>query len=135
MRISDWSSDVCSSDLDQPGDDAERAFRANEQLLQIIAGVILDHLVQRRNHPAIGEHGLDAEHLFAHHAIADDAHAAGVGRGIAAELARTAPAKIERKGEPVPSEPGFERFEHHTRSEERRGGKEWVSTCRSRWAP
>src|SRR3546814_8707702 len=24
---------------------------------------------------------------------------------------------------------------HHARSEERRVGKEWVSTCRSRWSP
>src|SRR3546814_14124877 len=26
-------------------------------------------------------------------------------------------------------------FGHQTRSEERRVGKEWVSTCRSRWSP
>src|SRR3546814_16921325 len=26
-------------------------------------------------------------------------------------------------------------IENHLRSEERRAGKEWVSTCRSRWSP
>src|SRR3546814_2719758 len=67
MRISDWSSDVCSSDLRQ----ARRALR-------LPAGILL------------GRHRLD-----------------GQGPDFGAE----------------------------PRSEERRVGKECVSTCRSRWSP
>src|SRR3546814_14307160 len=73
MRISDWSSDVCSSDL------LRRTFLAMR--FQALA-----RLAAR-----------EAEHFVA-------------GRGI--------------EGRP-----------HHPRSEERRVGKECVSTCRSRWSP
>src|SRR3546814_1358536 len=73
MRISDWSSDVCSSDLLRP-------------VSSSVASVIAQHL-----------------------------HRIGVRR-------------LER---------GIERREEaeHDRSEERRVGKECVSTCRSRWSP
>src|SRR3546814_14103921 len=69
LRISDWSSDVCSSDL------------------------------LRRCHRADGF---------------------GIVGGI--EVARGDAVARERAGK-------------ETRSEERRGGKECVSTCRSRWSP
>src|SRR3546814_11168527 len=36
---------------------------------------------------------------------------------------------------PAPSAPGNNSMPHAHRSEERRVGKECVSTCRSRWAP
>src|SRR3546814_6513409 len=78
MRISDWSSDVCSSDL--------RIDQLEQRLRRRFVG---DLALQRR---APGE-----------------LHALGV-----AEL-------------------GFERL--GDRSEERRVGKECVSTCRSRWSP
>src|SRR3546814_8287905 len=83
MCISDWSSDVCSSDLDrQVGKDAA--------LQDIILSIeILDFL-------AFGDRGADP------------------GLGI---------------------EPGNARAPCAARSEERRGGKECVSTCRSRWSP
>src|SRR3546814_1380933 len=104
MRISDWSSDVCSSDLvaahrllpqphHQPRNDAERALAADEELLQVIACIVLDHLVHRGDDPPVGQHRFDSQHLFAHHAIADDAHAAGIRRRVAAKLARAAPAQ------------------------------------------
>src|SRR3546814_7865411 len=75
MRISDWSSDVCSSDLE-------------------------------REEP---RHGVFGRHVVArikHHQEADGCHENG-----------------EHPGE----------ADH--RSEERRVGKECVSTCRSRWSP
>src|SRR3546814_2888453 len=86
MRISDWSSDVCSSDLRQ-----DSAF-----------GVVIV-----------------------------------IGRGIAREAphrVRAAPPGLDATGEVL-------RHRHHRqralqrRSEERRVGKECVSTCRSRWSP
>src|SRR3546814_12867518 len=98
MRISDWSSDVCSSDLDL----------------------------------AMG-HALDA--------AAQDLR--GVGRGVEGERQHGAEIRLAE------IRPQAERFELgaelaaavidqedlHQRSEERRVGKECVSTCRSRWSP
>src|SRR3546814_11264548 len=88
MRISDWSSDVCSSDL---CGDAERGKRAFEAAVRL-NGEICD-----------GGHVISPESSGP---IPDGA------QGRARER-------------PSPSE----------RSEERRVGKECVSTCRSRWSP
>src|SRR3546814_11176737 len=96
MRISDWSSDVCSSDLagaQEPRLEMQPQFRA-------AAGdsreLVLDRPPDRRVQLA-----------------GDDHRAVPGGRGV---------------------EPG-ERTQQGQGSEARRGGKEWVSTCRSRWAP
>src|SRR3546814_6120680 len=84
MRISDWSSDVCSSDLD---DD-----RALPQRLRLEGARAL---LGREREP--------------------------IGRGLPrrVHVAREFDVAAER----------------HPRSEERRVGKECVSTCRSRWSP
>src|SRR3546814_13272338 len=108
MRISDWSSDVCSSDL-----------------------------------PLLGPEGT--------------AVAAGLARGLRSIRTRGAqrggermtsfskhrPFLREHEGRPFDKlrASGFEEEEanpprpHKVRSEERRVGKECVSTCRSRWSP
>src|SRR3546814_9306025 len=78
MRISDWSSDVCSSDLKNAG----------ERQIVVWSG-------QRRD---IADGDADAR----------DVHGGAYSR----------------------HRPG-----HRLRSEERRVGKECVSTCRSRWSP
>src|SRR3546814_6170326 len=80
MRISDWSSDVCSSDL--------RQYLGRLPRLRVVVPACLGRAAPVRNH--------------LRHAIADHESAPG----------------------------------HATiRSEERRVGKECVSTCRSRWSP
>src|SRR3546814_1848068 len=86
MRISDWSSDVCSSDLLEHVHVAHRHFA-----IERLAGtaVIQQGLTTYRKVGEL-EHGLDL---------------------------------------------GFVRTIEHRRSEERRVGKECVSTCRSRWSP
>src|SRR3546814_14823840 len=84
MRISDWSSDVCSSDLQYPG-----------QRGRLHPAVLVD----RQTIPE------SAGRLRLVFALPDVGVAGGVGPLI--------------KG----------------RSEERRVGKECVSTCRSRWSP
>src|SRR3546814_9066587 len=92
MRISDWSSDVCSSDL---------------QLGWI------RHLV-RRNHPRPAGPGC-VEILAGDHAVLlPVAHRAVVEAGITRDMRQCV---------------------FLLRSEERRVGKECVSTCRSRWSP
>src|SRR3546814_13804859 len=97
MRISDWSSDVCSSDL--PGDIAvlenTRFFSGEE-----------------KNDPAVVQRFAALGDLYVNDAFsaAHRAHASTEG------LAHVLPA-------------------YAGRSEERRVGKECVSTCRSRWSP
>src|SRR3546814_3555580 len=87
MRISDWSSDVCSSDF---GDEGERPALAD---------------------PGGTGHPVGAPELAFHGSL-------GIGKGKAAHR----PALGLGGG-------------NHDRSEERRVGKECVSTCRSRWSP
>src|SRR3546814_15828714 len=86
MRISDWSSDVCSSDLQDRGD-ADRLTRDAAEAL------------------------------------------ARLERDLAASSAALA---RDEAGRPVLAA-RLEAAEQ--RSEERRVGKECVSTCRSRWSP
>src|SRR3546814_7955685 len=91
MRISDWSSDVCSSDLLQSGAKAEPACGFDE-----------DIYVDRTGDVVIGHELVNAE----------------VGN-------------IRHRGDHATPRPVSAR----RRSEERRVGKECVSTCRSRWSP
>src|SRR3546814_11047815 len=91
MRISDWSSDVCSSDL--VGKRTPEELRCAQA--KHIGGddplpIVLVNNIQRVAHGGQGrKHGVDRK-------------------------------RIER---------------YQGRSEERRVGKECVSTCRSRWSP
>src|SRR3546814_11007456 len=112
MRISDWSSDVCSSDL---APDRERlpVDEDRARLIGVAAGAIRIigdlHVVALAVDLRVGLRGLAAE---AQGEIADRHH-------DRAELHRAFRAAI-LIGE---------------RSEERSVGKEWVSPCRSRWPP
>src|SRR3546814_17689772 len=95
MRISDWSSDVCSSDLVRHAD-----FFAKGDAERQLNRLLLDRGVERIC--------LDPRALFS--------------------CTSTDPAVLhaQSKKPRVPPRP---------RSEERRVGKECVSTCRSRWSP
>src|SRR3546814_13137399 len=95
MRISDWSSDVCSSDLIVQ----DRLGEADAALVAL--GQRIDRLV---------EHVADVD-LVDH----PGEPRAAVGAGQAADAG--------------------DEIEEAARSEERRVGKECVSTCRSRWSP
>src|SRR3546814_21093463 len=99
MRISDWSSDVCSSDLA-----AELAIAVEPRhLVLVLVGQQLEIVAGDRLGQALAAFrplGLDAAHPFHQRAIA-----------------------LGQRGVLI------------ARSEERRVGKEWVSTCCSRWSP
>src|SRR3546814_17860924 len=95
MRISDWSSDVCSSDLLDP-----MAMFGGEAAIRARARKVIDDF------GVIGNGG----HVF------------NLGHGISRF---TPPAAVQVLVDEV----------HTYRSEERRVGKESVSTCRSRWSP
>src|SRR3546814_12573659 len=112
MRISDWSSDVCSSDLNV-------AARASGD--QVVAGPRVDRII-------------------AFLAQDDVVSGAGVDRVIAARPAaflrqfRIVGADIGDRVLTIPYAAisgGIDRF---GRSAARRLGKGWVSTCRSRWS-
>src|SRR3546814_15278107 len=110
MRISDWSSDVCSSDL-KIDDQQQRKLAVGE------IGLVRLHVPDESAHPG-REPGPGfrccqvavAGHL-SHTRNAGSGHETRVGNNRC--MARTLAA----------------------RSEERRVGKECVSTCRSRWWP
>src|SRR3546814_15344354 len=99
MRISDWSSDVCSSDLARLG--------------------------QTMHHVRPGE-GFGQEHRFGMRALdfADAPFPECKGLGVRIVDAEDGDALIDPEAEGA-----------QQRSEERRVGKECVSTCRSRWSP
>src|SRR3546814_20815446 len=128
MRISDWSSDVCSSDL--------AAAAGGVILLSDIDGLY-------DNNPALpgANHIARIERIDAAiEAMADTGSASGMGSGgmvskiAAARIANAAGAPLAiasgRIDRPLPTE-----ARPTLRSEERSGGKEWVSKFRSRWSP
>src|SRR3546814_18908312 len=96
MRISDWSSDVCSSDLDP--------------LLRecvIVEAFALRHRARDTDRQRVGDRDIE------HPRQAPRFEAAGLDLHLAFK------AVARKRG----------------RSEERRVGKEWVRTFRSRWSP
>src|SRR3546814_11341257 len=110
MRISDWSSDVCSSDLGQPSARRDRCNRGGRcRSLRRRAGSLATRRQPHRSRTS----------------------AAPLHAGASSRLAQ------------APGDRGMTRrfylrataFAASARSEERRGGKEWVSKCGSRWSP
>src|SRR3546814_17849518 len=106
MRISDWSSDVCSSDLASYGRMIMCHMLADtDEELHAMAAHIG---VARRWHQKAGTYHSHYDICLAKRAIA----------------IRAGAIEIDRRG-----------LAQIIRSEERRVGKECVSTCRSRWSP
>src|SRR3546814_17520399 len=98
MRISDWSSDVCSSDLAEPK-------RLVLELTREMIGHMVNNLISESS---------------------DLIERSGVQR----------PEDVREAGRAlIAFSPAMLRAEHQMRSEERRVGKECVSTCKSRWSP
>src|SRR3546814_21114893 len=115
MRISDWSSDVCSSDLAQA--------KVKQLLVANRTYAHAQDLAERHGGVALPLDELD-RHLF----LTDIVFSATAAREPILSKAQVAAALAARRHRPlllldlaVP------------RSEERRVGKECVSTCRSRW--
>src|SRR3546814_15623461 len=111
MRISDWSSDVCSSDL--------FAEAAAESLFASI--VALDHATGVSAGSGMGK------------ILSTPLHFIGHGRGtvVNSEIIQRLGTTFPNAGNPSASDP----LAGNGRSEERRVGKECVSTCSSRWSP
>src|SRR3546814_14332098 len=112
MRISDWSSDVCSSDLHR----IELGVRHRPDRIERRHAELLDRpdsMLARGERPAVTQH--DGRQLRARSVRRVD-QAGEHGKFVG---------KRGRNIAEVPQQ----------RSEERRVGKECVSTCRSRWSP
>src|SRR3546814_7081160 len=91
MRISDWSSDVCSSDLATAAETVQQ--RLGQDAARRVPGAQEQHVVGGLRHASSSS--------------------------LAPQAAAAMPKPPHTSG----------------RSEERRVGKECVSTCRSRWSP
>src|SRR3546814_13936503 len=103
MRISDWSSDVCSSDL-------IALLRIAGRMSEKAIDTVIDRL----------EIGMPLDEIGRIHAVAM-AQQGGQSEWIIANIRGLATGVVE------PNE--------LMRSEERRVGKEGVSTCKTRWGP
>src|SRR3546814_9644439 len=124
MRISDWSSDVCSSDLLEHGLALTRGERFAEKVDRLLlVRPKLDHA----RPPRITSKGVRSS-------------------SCALPSPLTNSLLPDRTPSPPPRCKSFvptfvlrsyprRSFRMDTRSEERRVGKECVSTCRSRWSP
>ena len=77
------------------GDDPERAFAADEELLQIVAGIVLAQAAQPVPDPPVRQHDFEAQGQLARVAVAQYRDAAGIGRQIAADLAAALGAEAE----------------------------------------
>src|SRR3546814_13437863 len=97
MRISDWSSDVCSSDL---------VLRAGGQTV----------LPDDQRAPFAGAVAVEARDIQG--AVIEQVGVRGAVRRVEGAVGNELVDASRCR-----------------RSEERRVGKEWVSTCRSRWSP
>src|SRR3546814_11702231 len=118
MRISDWSSDVCSSDLDEPFI-ARRQHAQRRRLVRPLLAFEHQHLVELDPGLADASDGGDQ------HQCADGARIGRVGRAAISGK----PAIQSRNSVPLQAvEIVPEGMEWRSRSEERRVWKEWVRT-------
>src|SRR3546814_19608379 len=146
MRISDWSSDVCSSDLQEnaagapkkgvaePGEEAaaRQAVRDLDALPQFFESVaFLDH--EHPTHPRPpSKAGKPIE--IDDHALTREFRPLRSTRRVHIIDAFLVTRSIGETQGGVPVAIAIDIHEQ-TRSEERRVGKGSVSTCRSRWSP
>src|SRR3546814_14083127 len=123
MRISDWSSDVCSSDL----------HAALNSLLQSAGAVICKQWICDAEDALVAaglKHGWDGDFVFL--GFIHDEIQLGVRKGLEDKVSAILIDAARRAGDPFPS------WRCPTdgdvkRAEERRVGKECVSTSQSRW--
>src|SRR3546814_20369818 len=122
MRISDWSSDVCSSDLEQ-GDDDEIAT------LGRTFNRMTGQLAAQQSELIAANRQLDERRRFTETVLAGvSAGVVGLDpQGLVTLPNPSALTMLQRRFDQVTGQP--------LRSEERRVGKEGVRSCRMRWSP
>src|SRR3546814_17781624 len=125
MRISDWSSDVCSSDLcgNAHGGDAYTDHHFLRRRLRALLDRVQDAL------EAVEDHGGRSKHPRS----ADKPGSAITRAPERLHILRRAEIELDTDGD-KDDQQKRDREDGLKRTEERRGGKEGVSTCRSRWS-
>src|SRR3546814_20615727 len=100
MRISDWSSDVCSSDLPAAG-------HFDEAVLNLRRAPLLLHAVSRHRHQSVGADdrprrvGIDGQVLAEDHSLVDgDQHAVVVARALSRQRHLALKLDVTAVGEP-----------------------------------
>src|SRR3546814_15867991 len=114
MRISDWSSDVCSSDLPDFAVQVQQAY-ANLRTALDALGARPDQVAKLT--VFVVDHDMSKLEVLT--------------KNVKEMFGETLPAQTLIPVPKLAIDPMLFEF----RSEERRGGKECVSTCRSRWSP
>jgi hypothetical protein len=82
---------------DGGGDDSEGALGADEQMLEVITGIVLAQAAQAIPDLPARQNHLQAERQFTCVAVAQDLHTTGVGRQIAADLTTALGGQRQRK--------------------------------------
>src|SRR3546814_16874585 len=122
MRISDWSSDVCSSDLDSPGHCCRigtKCGRCSPDLSRACDGQEKTQIIPVHTPAYLQSHPAKSKHCNA-------AVIACMGvPNLQLKDDRCVTSNISSQATPSAAEA--------VRSEERSVGKECVSTCRTRW--
>src|SRR3546814_12916693 len=119
MRMSDWSSDVCSSDLISPLLGEFHARHPDVRVEMMLSNEQVD-LIDKEIDVALRLGSLPDSNLVARKLA------------VLRTQVYASPAYLERHGEPLHPDD----LQHHRtlgRSEERRVGQEGVSTCNTRW--
>src|SRR3546814_13180877 len=130
MRISDWSSDVCSSDLDRINSVSVGDAGSERQITNVAAGTEDNDAVNLAQLQEVAKTADNTDHFFQ---ASDDPDNPGVGaylEGINAPPAGEASNAIG-EGASAYGQGSFALADG--RSEERRVGTECVITIRSRW--
>src|SRR3546814_14961595 len=122
MRISDWSSDVCSSDLwTFVPQITVPIFSGGRLTAQLEVSKVDRDIAVAQYEQAIQTAFREVADALAKRSVVDGQLAAQRKRAVAAQASYDL---VQARYE-----------EGVVRSEERRVGKEWVSTCSSRWSP
>src|SRR3546814_19729925 len=128
MRISDWSSDVCSSDLFLQQAAGHRATRPHED---VDDGAFLDDAAGLEHDDTV------AEIAYHRHLVGDEDDGEAELAVDVAEQRQALPRRLrlERRGRLVAEPEGGLRRQRAGGSEERHGGKECAGTCKYRGWP
>src|SRR3546814_17507444 len=129
MRISDWSSDVCSSDLLDGVVliDLQVALGHDVQRKAAVLSELVEHVIEERQ---------AGGHLWRGRHVQVELHAhAGLARGAQYQCPPWCIDQGVRNSRPVPLAADLRRSQLAPSSEDRRAGKASVSTCRSRRSP
>ena len=100
--------------------DAERALGADEQVTQVIAGVVFAQTRQAVEHTAIGRDDFQAQHQVARHAVMYGRETARIGRDVPADLATALRSERQRKVTPGRARGGLHFGQQATRFDDHR---------------